>query len=50
MLRQAGAEDAALILFCIDGDQISSGLPREPSIEAFPQCRDLCARLSTAGR
>jgi glutathione-regulated potassium-efflux system protein KefB len=36
MLRQAGAEDAELILFCIDGDQISAELI-EAVHDAFPR-------------
>ncbi len=35
LLRQAGAEDAALILFCIDGDQISADF-LENVHQAFP--------------
>ena len=36
MLRQAGAEDAELILFCLDGDQIEPELV-EAVHEAFPK-------------
>lgn len=36
LLRQAGAEEAELILFCIDGDQIDTGL-LEAVATAFPQ-------------
>lgn len=36
MLRQAGARDAALIVFCIDGDQLSDSLLHAVH-EAFPQ-------------
>jgi monovalent cation:proton antiporter-2 (CPA2) family protein len=36
VLRQAGAEDAELILFCLDGDQIEAELI-EGVHEAFPQ-------------
>jgi len=36
LLRQAGAEEAELILFCIDGDQIGAELV-EAVHEAFPQ-------------
>jgi CPA2 family monovalent cation:H+ antiporter-2/glutathione-regulated potassium-efflux system protein KefB len=36
LLRQAGAEEAELILFCIDGDQLSAD-QIEAFHEAFPQ-------------
>ena len=49
LLRQAGAAEAELILFCIDGDQIDAragrGGPR-----GLPQGGDLRARLSTGAR
>ena len=44
LLRQAGAAEAELILFCIDGDQIEPEFV-EGVHEAFPERVDLRARL-----
>jgi voltage-gated potassium channel Kch len=38
LLRQAGAPDAQVILFCIDGDELDSRR-LEPILEAFPQAQ-----------
>lgn len=38
LLRQAGAEEAQVLLFCIDGDQLDARR-LEPILEAFPQAQ-----------
>jgi monovalent cation:proton antiporter-2 (CPA2) family protein len=38
LLRQAGADDAQMILFCIDGDTLDARR-LEPILEAFPQAQ-----------
>jgi CPA2 family monovalent cation:H+ antiporter-2/glutathione-regulated potassium-efflux system protein KefB len=43
LLRQAGADEAALILFCMDGDQMDAAA-LDAVHQAFPRRRSSCAR------
>ena len=49
LLRQAGAAEAELILFCIDGDQIDAGAARGGARGLPARRRSSCAP-STAAR
>jgi CPA2 family monovalent cation:H+ antiporter-2/glutathione-regulated potassium-efflux system protein KefB len=47
LLRQAGADEAALIMFCMDGDQLSRDMI-EAVHQAFPRRNSMCAPMTGA--